>query len=748
MNHMSVTRKTVSVQGKEISVETGKLARQAAGSVWVTCGETILLATATARNEINLEVDYMPLMVDYMEKFSAAGKFPGGFFKRDGRMGEDEILTSRLIDRALRPLFPDDYHGDTQIMVQLFSSDGEERADALACFAASCALMVSDIPFPDPVAEARVARINGEFHINPGRSLMEENCDLDLMVAATDSSIVMVEGEMNEVSEETMLEALKVAHDAIRQLNKLQHELREEAGKPTREYETLELHEDFYKDMKAMIAADIEQVARGALDKDARGDRMREIKDAAKEKLLEKYHAQNDNEVEYFDTRFSTYFKKIQKEIVRGLAVKENLRLDGRRMDEIRPISCEVGTLPRAHGSSFFTRGETQSLSVATLGTKLDEQTVDTATYKGSKRFYLHYTFPGFSTGEVKFNRAPARREIGHGNLAERSLKTIIPEDYDYTLRIESNILESNGSSSMASVCGGCLALMDAGVSIIRPVSGIAMGLITTDEGFVVLSDILGDEDFLGDMDFKVAGTEKGLTACQMDIKIKGLSYEIIEQALAQSKVGRAHILGKMLEVLPEPRADLSPHAPRFHVMDVPIEAFGSIIGPGGKIIQEIQRMSNTVIVLEEIDEKMGKATISSNDLEGIELAVAQIKGFAAMPEVGDTYKAKVKSIMDYGAFVEFLPGKEGLLHISEIAYERIPSMEGVFQVGEEIEIKLVGIDPRSGKFRLSRKALLPKPEGWEEREDRGGDRRRRGGDRRGGGNGRDRRGGRDRDRR
>jgi polyribonucleotide nucleotidyltransferase len=632
-------------------------------------------------------------------------------------------------------------------MIQVFSTDGDEQTDALACFAASCALMASDIPFPDPVTEVRVMRKDGAFHVNPLVSEMEGS-DLDLMVAATMDSIIMVEGEMKEVSEEVMLEALKAAHETCKVMNQMQLDLREAVGKETREYEKLVHHEGLYNDLKELIAADIEELSRAASDKDVRGARLSEIKNEAKEKLTEKYSG--ENEIEYFGTRFAEYYKKIQKEIVRRLIVKENLRLDGRKLDEIRDINSEVGLLPRAHGSALFTRGETQAICVASLGTKLDEQTVDTPMGKGSKKFYLHYTFPGYSTGEVRFNRGPGRREVGHGNLAERSLKGMFPDEYEYTVRLESHITESNGSSSMASVCGGSMALMDAGVQIKSAVSGIAMGLITTEDGFAVLSDILGDEDFLGDMDFKVAGTTEGLTACQMDIKIKGLSYEIIETALAQSKAGRAHILGKMMETIKAPREEVSIYAPRFYVIDVPIEAFGSVIGPGGKVIQEIQRISETTIVLEEVDKKMGKATISSTNAAGIEIAVAQIKGLIMEPEVGDTYKATVKSITNYGAFVEFLPGKEGLLHISEISYERLPDMEGVMEVGDEIEIKLIGVDPRSGKFRLSRKALLPKPEGWverpprEERGDRGGDRGGRGGDRGGdrGGRGGDRRGG------
>ena len=715
---MQVVRKTATLpDGREITLETGALAKQADGAVLLTCGETVLLATVVARKEINVETDFLPLSVDYMEKFAASGRFPGGFFKRDGRMGENEILTCRLIDRAIRPLFPDDYHGDTQVMVQLMSSDSKDQPDAMACYAASAALMVSDIPFPDPVAEVRIARKNGEYLINPTFADME-GCDLDLMVAATDDSINMVEGEMEEVSEEVMLEALKVAHQAIRELNKAQHELRAEAGKPTREYDTLPFDETLYNQIKERVSAGIEEIARGGMGKEDRSEKTKAIKDACVEELQEQYE-----EDEYFDAKMGQYFKSIQKEIVRRITVTEKQRLDGRKLDEIRDIWCQVGMLPRSHGSSVFTRGETQALCTATLGTKFDEQTIDTVTYQGVKRFMLQYTFPGFSTGEVKPNRAPGRREVGHGNLAERALKIMVPTDSDYTIRVASHILESNGSSSMASVCGGCLALMDAGVEIKRPVSGIAMGLITTEEGFAVLSDILGDEDFLGDMDFKVAGTTEGLTACQMDIKIRGLSYEIIEQALEQSKRGRLEILENMLKTLPEPRKELSPYAPRFFSMDIPHEFFGTIIGPGGKIIQEIQKISNTQIALEEGPENMGKATITGDNAEAIETAVAHIRQLIQVPTVGDVYSAKVKSIMDYGAFVEFMPGKEALLHISEITHERLRSMDGVFEIGDEIEVKLTGVDPKSGKWRLSRKVLLPKPEGFEERNDDDGGR-------------------------
>ncbi|MEL7531992.1 MAG: polyribonucleotide nucleotidyltransferase [Bacteroidota bacterium] len=728
---MNVITKSVTLpDGREITLETGALAKQADGAVVLRCGDTMLLATVVAKKEINVETDFLPLSVDYMEKFAAAGRFPGGFFKRDGRMGEHEILTSRLIDRALRPLFPDDYHGDTQVMVQLISSDSQDQPDALACFAASAALCVSDIPFPDAVAEVRIARKDGEWLVNPTFEQME-GVDVDLMVAATTDSINMVEGEMNEVSEEVMLEAIKYAHEVIRTMTAVQDELRAAVGKETREYDTLTFDEELYNKIKEHVSPAIEKVARGALGKDERSAMTSEAKSSCYEALKEEYA-----ETEYFDARFAQYFKKIQKGIVRNITVTEKQRLDGRALDEVRPIWAKTSYMPRTHGSAVFTRGETQALCDVTMGTKFDQQTIDTATFKGSKKFMLQYVFPGFSTGEVRFNRGPGRREVGHGNLAERALKKMVPEEIPYTIRVVSQILESNGSSSMASVCGGCLALMDAGVAIKRPVSGIAMGLITTDDGFAVLSDILGDEDFLGDMDFKVTGTTEGLTACQMDIKIRGLSYEIIEQALSQSKVGRMHILDKMLEELAEPRADMSPYAPRFFVMDVPHEFFGTVIGPGGKVIQELQKLTNTTINLEEGDNDTGTATISSENAAGIEEAVSRIRALVAVPEVGETYKAKVKSITDYGAFVEFMPGKEGLLHISEVAYERVGSMDDVMAVGDEFDIKLIGVDPKSGKFRLSKKALLPKPEGWvePERRPRGDRGDRRGGDRRGGG--------------
>lgn len=702
---MNIIQKSLTLpDGRVIQIETGKMARQADGAITLRCGETLLLATVVAKREINLETDFLPLSVDYFEKYSSSGRFPGGFFKRDGRMGENEVLVCRLIDRALRPLFPDNYHADTQIMVQLMSSDREEQPDALGCLAASAALMVSDIPFQDPVSEVRVTRKNGIFYINPGFSQME-GTDLDLMVAATNDSIVMVEGEMVEVSEEVMLEAIKFAHESIKTLNNLQLELRAAVGKATREYAHLEEKPELEAELKALVQEDLYKVARGKMSKQERQEIISKAYDNAKSVLTEKY----GETVEYLSTYIKGSFKHIQSDIVREVVVKEGIRLDGRSTTDVRQIDSEVAFLPRTHGSALFTRGETQSLCAVTLGTKLDQQTIDSATFIGSKTFMLQYNFPGFSTGEVKPNRAPARREIGHGNLAERSLKVMIPES-PYTIRVESNILESNGSSSMASVCGGTLALMDAGIQIIRPVSGIAMGLITmSDNSFAVLSDILGDEDHLGDMDFKVAGTEKGLTACQMDIKIRGLSYEIIQKALAQSKNGRMHILREMLKAIDKPRSELSPFAPRFFVMSIPHEYFGAVIGPGGKVIQEIQKTTETVIVLEEGPNSVGTATISSSNAKGIEMAVAQIRNIVQIPEIGETYTGKVRSIQAFGAFVEFLPGKDGLVHISEIANEKVDKVENYLKLGDEVNVKLLDIDPKSGKFRLSIKALLPK---------------------------------------
>ena len=730
---MNVINKTISLPGgKEIHIETGRLAKQASGSAVVKCGDTMLLATVVADKESDTTLDFLPLTVDYLEKYASSGKIPGGFFKREGRLGEGEILVSRLVDRALRPLFPDDYHASVHVIVQLISADREEQPDGLACLAACAAIASSDIPFPDLVSEVRVTRKDGEFMINPTFSEME-GVDLDLMVAATSDSIVMVEGEMEEVSEEVMLEAMIFAHNAIKDQNNVLAEIRSELNLGTREYDVAADFEDIREKITAMAAERIEATTRGFLPKEERSEQISTLKKEVMDALQEEFG--ENEEYEGWEHRAGIYFKNLQKKIVRSMVLNDRVRLDGRKLDEIRPIWSEVGYLPRAHGSSVFTRGETQSLCTATLGTKLDEQKMDGAVFEGTKRFILHYNFPPFSTGEARFLRGPGRREIGHGNLAERALKKVIPGDFDYTVRVVSDILESNGSSSMATVCGGAMCLMDAGVPIKGAVSGIAMGLITDEEGnFAVLSDILGDEDFLGDMDFKVAGTDKGLTACQMDMKVRGLSNEILEAALEQSKNGRKHILDRMLETIEAPRDDYSPYAPRIESMSIPSDMIGAVIGPGGKIIQELQRTTNTTINLEEVGNE-GIVTIYSVDAEGLQAAMKTIKSIVAQPEEGATYMAKVKAIKDFGAFVEYMPGREGLLHISEISYKRLESMEGVLEIGEEFPIKLLGFDERTGKARLSRKALLPKPEGYvePERSNRGN----RGGNRNGRGRGR-----------
>jgi polyribonucleotide nucleotidyltransferase len=710
---MSVLRKTVALpDGKEIHIETGRLARQADGACVVRCGDTMLLATVVASSKSKTDIDYLPLSVDYQEKYASSGKIPGGFFKREGRLGENEILISRLVDRALRPLFPDDYHADVQVMIQLMSADRQNLPDALACFAASTAILCSDIPFPEAVSEVRVIRKDGQFIINPTAAEMV-GAELDLIVAGTKDSILMVEGEMEEVSEELFLEAMIAGHKACIALNEVQEEFRRELGKKTREYEVLELNADLAPKVRAMVEPGLREVAYGDMPKGDRSDRTQALLDGAIEAIKTEMGEAFDDKVQF---QIVLFFKDIQKEVVRGMMLNDGRRLDGRTMDKVRDIWSEVGYLPRAHGSALFTRGETQSICTTTLGTKLDEQTIDGATVEGTKRFLLHYNFPSFSTGEVKPNRGPGRREVGHGNLAERALKKVVPTDFPYTIRVVSDILESNGSSSMATVCGGCLCLMDAGVNIKAPVSGIAMGLVTDKATgkYAVLSDILGDEDHLGDMDFKVAGTLKGLTACQMDMKVRGLSYEVLGNALQQSKAGRLHILNKMMETLSEPRKELSVYAPRIEIIEIPQDMIGAVIGPGGKVVQEIQRSTGTTVVIEEKDSK-GFVTIYSSNEEKMATARKMVKDIVAMPEVGEVYQATVKSIKEFGAFVEFMPGREGLLHISEIAYERLPSMDGVLEVGETFPIKLIGVDSKTGKFRLSRKVLLPKPEGYVE---------------------------------
>lgn len=704
---MNVVTKTIALgDGREITIETGKLAKQADGAVMVRMGNTMLLATVCAAKDAVPGTDFMPLSVDYKEKFSAFGRFPGGFLRREGRASDYEILVSRLVDRALRPLFPDDFHAETFVNVTLFSADGEDMPDALAGLAASAALAVSDIPFNGPISEVRVARINGEFVVNPTFNQLE-SADMDIIVAATLDNIMMVEGEMKEVSEDDLLNAMKIAHEAIKVHCQAQLELMEAVGKTQkREYCHEENDEDLKKDIWAKTYDKVYALATACnTDKHSRVDNFEAVK--------AEYVATLEEEVaETKKPLIDKYYHAVEKEAMRRSILDEGKRLDGRKTTEIRPIWSEIDYLPGPHGSAVFTRGETQSLTTVTLGTKQDEKIVDEALNQGKERFLLHYNFPPFSTGEARPSRGVGRREVGHGNLAFRAIKPMIPENYPYVIRVVSDILESNGSSSMATVCAGTLALMDAGVNIKKPVSGIAMGLISENKGknFAVLSDILGDEDHLGDMDFKVTGTQDGITATQMDIKVDGLSFEILEKALTQAKEGRMHILGEMMKTISEPREDLKPHAPRIVVVFVPKEMIGAIIGPGGKIIQAMQAETGAVISIEEIGDQ-GRVEIAANNKAAIDAAVARIKGIIAVPEVGEVYEAKVKSIMPYGCFVEFLPGKEGLLHISEIDWKRIETMEtSGIKENDIVEVKLLDIDAKTGKFKLSRKALLPRP--------------------------------------
>jgi polyribonucleotide nucleotidyltransferase len=704
---MNVVTKTIALgDGRTISIETGKLAKQADGSVMVRMGDTMLLATVCSAKDAVPGTDFMPLSVDYKEKFAAFGRFPGGFLRREGRASDYEILVSRLVDRALRPLFPDDFHAETFVNVMLVSSDGQDMPDALAGLAASAALAVSDIPFNGPISEVRVARINGNFVVNPTFDQLE-TADMDIIVAATIDNIMMVEGEMKEVSEDDLLEAMKVAHEAIKVHCQVQLELMEAVGKTTkREYCHEVNDEDLKKDVWAKTYDKVYEVARACnADKHSRSDNFSAVKAEYIESLDPEYAAANK-------ALISKYYHDVEKEAMRRSILDEGKRLDGRKTTEIRPIWSEVDCLPGAHGSSIFTRGETQSLTTVTLGTKMDEKLVDEALIRGKERFLLHYNFPPFSTGEARASRGVGRREVGHGNLALRALKPMIPADYPYVVRVVSDILESNGSSSMATVCAGTLALMDAGVQIKKPVSGIAMGLISENKGknFAVLSDILGDEDHLGDMDFKVTGTVDGITATQMDIKVDGLSFEILETALNQAKAGRLHILGKIKETLEAPREDLKPHAPRIVTMMIPKEMIGAVIGPGGKIIQNMQAETGATITIEEQGDQ-GRIEIAANNKTAIDAAIAKIKGIVAIPEIGETYPSKVKSVMPYGAFVEFMPGKEGLLHISEIDWKRIETMDQAgIKEGDMIDVKLLDIDQKTGKFKLSRKALLPRP--------------------------------------
>ena len=717
---MNVITKTVSLpDGRTISIETGKLAKQADGAVMLRMNNTMLLATVCAAKTAQPGTDFMPLQCDYKEKYSAAGRFPGGFTKREGRAGDYEILTSRLVDRALRPLFPSDYHCEVYVNITLFSADGVDMPDALAGFTASAALAASDIPFEGPISEVRVARINGEYVVNPTFDQLKE-ADMDIMVGATEDNIMMVEGEMDEVPESALLEALKVAHEAIKPMCQLQKELSKELGTDVkREYDDEVNDEELRQQVKDECYQPAYAIAEaGDHDKHQREEAFTKIREDFKERYAAAHPELSADELEEKNSLVDRYYHDVERDAMRRCILDEGKRLDGRKTTDIRPIWCEVSPLPMPHGSAIFTRGETQALATATLGTKLDEKMVDDVLDKSYMRFLLHYNFPPFSTGEAKAQRGVGRREIGHGHLAWRALKGQIPADYPYTVRVVSDILESNGSSSMATVCAGTLALMDAGVPIKAPVSGIAMGLIKNpgEEKYAVLSDILGDEDHLGDMDFKTTGTAKGLTATQMDIKCDGLSYEILEKALAQAKQAREHILGKILETMPAPRAELKPHVPRIEAFEIPKEFIGAVIGPGGKIIQGMQEETGATITIEEED-GVGKIQVSGPNKASIDAAVAKIRAIVAIPEVGEVYEAKVVSIMPYGCFVEFMPGKEGLLHISEIAWKRLESVEEAgIKEGDTIAVKLLEIDEKTGKFRLSHRVLEEKPEGYEER--------------------------------
>ena len=728
---MNVITKTVQLpDGRTITIETGKVAKQADGAAVLRMGNTVLLATVCAAKDAVPGTDFMPLQVDYREQYSAAGRFPGGFTKREGKASDNEILTSRLVDRALRPLFPSNYHAEVYVQVMLLSADGVDQPDALAGFAASAAMACSDIPFEHTISEVRVARINGEFIINPTFQQMEE-ADMDLMVGATKDNIMMVEGEMKEVSEQDLIGALKAAAEAIKPMCELQDELSKELGKDVkREYCHEVNDEELREQIKSELYAPVYDVNKQALEKHARMDAF----DKIIADFMEKYDAAHADlsadELEEKHAEATRYYDDVMRDAMRRCILDEGKRLDGRKTTDIRPIWCEVSPLPMPHGSAIFQRGETMSLSTCTLGTKLDEKLVDDVLQRGYQRFLLHYNFPPFSTGEAKAQRGVGRREIGHGHLAWRGLKDMIPADFPYTVRLVSQILESNGSSSMATVCAGTLALMDAGVPMKKPVSGIAMGLIKNpgEDKYAILSDILGDEDHLGDMDFKTTGTKDGLTATQMDIKCDGLSFEILEQALMQAKAGREHILNCMMETISEPRAEMKPQVPRIVAFEIPKEFIGAVIGPGGKIIQQMQEDTNTTITIDEVD-GVGKVQVSAPNKDAIDAALAKIKAIVAIPEVGEVYEGTVRSIMPYGCFVEILPGKDGLLHISEIDWKRLETVEEAgIKEGDKIKVKLLEIDPKTGKYKLSRRVLLEKPEGYVERERRP----RRDGERRG----------------
>ena len=720
---MNVITKSIQLpDGRTITIETGKVAKQADGSVMLRMNNTVLLATVCAAKDAVPGTDFMPLQVDYREQYAAAGRFPGGFTKREGKASDNEILTSRLVDRVLRPLFPSNYHAEVYVNVMLFSADGVDQPDALAGFAASAALACSDIPFECPISEVRVARINGEYVIDPTFEQMKE-ADMDIMVGASAENIMMVEGEMKEVSEQDLLGALKAAMDAIKPMCELQAELSKELGKDVkREYDHEVNDEELRERMNKELYQPAYDVTKQALEKHARAEAFEKILADFKEKYAAEHADLTEDELEEKYAMMDRYYHDVERDAMRRCILDEGIRLDGRKTDEIRPIWCEVSPLPMPHGSSIFTRGETQSLTTVTLGTKLDEKLVDDVLDKSYQRFLLHYNFPPFCTGEAKASRGVGRREIGHGHLAWRGLKEMIPADFPYTVRVVSQIMESNGSSSMATVCAGTLALMDAGVPMKKPVSGIAMGLIKNpgEEKYAVLSDILGDEDHLGDMDFKTTGTKDGLTATQMDIKCDGLSFDILEKALMQAKAGREHILKCITDTIAEPRPELKPHVPRIEAFEIPKEFIGAVIGPGGKIIQQMQEDTGATITIDEED-GVGKIQVSGPNKEAIDAAIAKIKAIVAIPEVGEVYEGTVRSIMPYGCFVEFMPGKDGLLHISEIDWKRLETVEEAgIKEGDKIQVKLLEIDPKTGKFKLSHRVLVEKPEGYQERPARG----------------------------
>ncbi|MBS1574760.1 MAG: polyribonucleotide nucleotidyltransferase [Bacteroidetes bacterium] len=713
-------RKTFDMgDGRIVSLETGRLARQADGAVTVSCGNCMILATAVANKEPKEGQSFFPLTVDYQEKFASAGRIPGSFFKREAKLNDYEVLTSRLIDRALRPLFPEDYFCDVQVLVTLVSSDPEIMPDALACLAASAALAVSDIPIKEIISEVRIARIEGQFKVNPNRSELEK-ADMDFIIAATEKNLMMVEGESQECSEEDLCKALELAHDAIRVQIKAQEELRQLKGvSAKREYKKPEQDEALREKVYAFARPKVYEIAKSRLGKHERSDKFSAVGEELMEHIKAGLNLNEGEEMPSLTKKLtSAYYSDLQYYVVRDMILDEKVRLDGRGLEDIRPLDMEVDVLPSPHGASLFTRGETQSLTTVTLGTPLDELLVESAAKSFDSKFFLHYNFPPFSTGEVKMMRGQSRREIGHGNLAQRSLKQMMPTgDFAYTVRVVSDILESNGSSSMATVCAGSLALMDAGIPFPKHVSGIAMGLITKDDKYAVLSDILGDEDHLGDMDFKVTGTREGICGVQMDIKVDGLKMEVMRQALDQARRGRLHILEAMYNCIPEARSEVKPHAPRMVKLFIDREFIGAVIGPGGKVIQEMQRETGTTINIEEVN-NMGEVSIFGANKEGVQRAEAWIKGIVAVPVVGDTYESTVKSIMPFGAFVEFLPGKQGLVHISEVSWKRLETLDGVLKEGDKIKVKLIGTDPKSGKFKLSRKALIPKPEGSRSREE------------------------------